>query len=192
MRFLSRIVPVVLGLPILLSGCVPPPAPQRDETALEEMLRSLEGADPAEARILAREAVRYSLKLRRRYRAGDLPRWHNLLVNAGIRKRGLCWHWADDLYRHLRSYSFRSLRILPVGANVGSYWREHNALGVFPVSGAPLPRRGILLDPWRGGGRLYFVPLDRDPDYSWRVRWERLSSPDSPGSSRRASRSLAR
>jgi hypothetical protein len=139
------------------------------------MLRALPGADPREARLLADRALRESLELRRRYRAVSPPLWHNVLVNTGIRKRGLCWHWADDLWLRLRKLRLRTLRILPVGANVGSYWREHNALAVLPASqpGYPL-KRGILLDPWRKSGELWFAPVGKDPRYRWRLRSDRL------------------
>ena len=169
---------------LLLNACTSltrptqPTSIAHETKKLDRLLRTLPGADPSETRRLAREAVSGSLELRQRYEVTSPPLWHNTLVNLGVKKRGLCWHWADDLYRRLKRLRLRTLKILPVGASIGSYWGEHNALAVLPARSTGFPLgKAVLLDPWRGGGRLFFIRVEADPEYRWSVRWERLGHP---------------
>ena len=164
---------------LFLSGCrnvpVSTPLPASPELLTAELRGLSDIVDPSEAEELAREAIHYSLILRRLYGVNSPPLLHNFLVNIGVKKRGLCYHWADDLLLHLRQYRFRTLRILPVGSHVGSYWSEHNALAVFPSVPKDFPlANAILLDPWRTGGRLYFIPVGKDPKHPWHLRCDRM------------------
>ena len=127
-----------------------------------------------EADTLAREALRFSRTLAERYRVTTSPWVHNFLVNIHLKDRGLCYQWADDLLNDLTRLHSKTLRILPIGSNIGSYWTEHNALVVLPSHRVIPLAHGILLDPWRDSGKLFFVPVGKDSKYQWQVRWERL------------------
>jgi hypothetical protein len=130
--------------------------------------------DPTEAGKLAHEALIFSRDLAVRYRVSTSPWVHNFLVNVGIRDRGLCYQWADDLMEHLNAFHFKTLALYPVGAHIGEYWSEHNAIAVFsPRHVVPL-EYAILLDPWRHGGRLFFAPVAHDTKYHWQIRRDRI------------------
>jgi hypothetical protein len=120
---------VVLGL--FLSSCSSSPSPSGDDAArLAIAIGTLSPVvDPVEARQAAELMTRESLRLAEQYEAVQ-PAWlHNVLVNSGVRERGLCYHWVNDLLRVLNEESFRSLVFYRGGANVGTY-REHNTIVV--------------------------------------------------------------
>jgi hypothetical protein len=127
-----------------------------------------------EASLLAREAVTYSQALASKYRVTTPPLFHNFLVNIKLKDRGLCYQWSDDLYHHLQKFHLKSIQLLPVGAYIGSYWREHNAIVILPL-GSHGTKEGILLDAWRHSGKLYFVPIHKDPEYQWKIRTDRYN-----------------
>jgi hypothetical protein len=131
--------------------------------------------DPVEAKRLAHESLRFSRELARRYGVVTSAWVHNFLVNVGIKDRGLCYQWADDLTAHLEGFRFKTLTLYPVGAHIGDYWREHNAIVVVPRHRTIPLSRAILLDPWRYGGRLFFALVEQDRRYRWRIRTERTN-----------------
>ncbi len=170
----ASLLGVLLGLAACQSpGRVTPPASGDsarggEETrilALTEALERLDRSVPREeAAALARAAVTTARQLAEDY-AAVKPAWfHNTLVNLGLRRRGLCYHWADDLAQHLAGLPQRRLIIRPIVARAGTR-REHNALVVHLVNRPP--ETGLVLDAWRYGGRLYWGPLKTDK-YPWR------------------------
>jgi hypothetical protein len=160
-----------------VAGCAPRlPHPSADkEQRLVRMLVAMDGSvDRAEARRLAHEAIAYSRTLAGRYHVTTSPWVHNFLVNVHLRDRGLCYQWADDLYTHLDALHLKTLTLSPVGANIGRYFTEHNALAVLPSRHALPLGKGILLDPWRHSGDLFFVHIGKDAAYRWQIRPERI------------------
>jgi hypothetical protein len=94
--------------------------------------------------------------------------FHNFLVNAGIRKRGLCYQWAQDLIGRLDALKLTTLE-LHWGVARPRTLREHNCV-VVTANGQPF-REGVLLDCWRHGGRLYYGKVGTD-HYPWKEdRW---------------------
>jgi len=87
------------------------------------------------------------------------PLFHNFLVNTGMRKRGLCFQWAEDLLAQLDALELTTLELHWGEARAGT-WREHNCI-VATAKGQPF-RTGIVLDGWRHSGRLYWNALARD------------------------------
>lgn len=175
----------------LLSACGSISLPYSLKHAKEEQLyrlliTTIDTIDHVEARKIAVQSISFSEKLARRYDVTTPPLVHNFLVNIGIKDRGLCYQWSDDLYLHLKKFGFKTIQIRPVGANIGSYWREHNALVILPLDGNM--NNGILLDPWRGSGDLYFIDIKSDPDYKWKIRKDRIITP--PTTMRYAKRPL--
>ena len=53
--------------------------------------------DPTEAHRAAALAFATTERLAVAYQINDPPLIHNAKVNAGLRPRGLCYHWAEDL-----------------------------------------------------------------------------------------------
>ena len=92
------------------------------------------------------------------------PAWlHNNLVNLGLRDRGLCYHWANDLFARLQTLDLQSLELQLAVANMDRR-REHNAI-VVTARGRPLSE-GIVLDAWRRSGRLWWGYATTDK-YHW-------------------------
>ena len=86
-----------------------------------------------------------------------------MLVNAGLRPRGLCYHWANDLGERLATVPIQTLEIHYVVARRATP-REHNAI-VITRRGAPFTE-GLVLDAWRRSGELTWVPVTSD-HYPW-------------------------
>ena len=105
-------------------------------------------------RRFAAEAVEGAADLRESYGV-NLTAWgHNFMVNTGMRPRGLCYHWAFDLYRHLDEHVPPGLQMSLVSAYVGNSFREHHAIGLHALGEEW--EEGILLDGWKHGGNLIF------------------------------------
>ena len=94
-----------------------------------QLTRMSPAVDKAEAARLANAAYDGALQLRQQYRAAGTPQFHNFLVNAGLRRRGLCHHWARDLGGRLSTLKLRTL-VLRWGIARASTLREHNAVVV--------------------------------------------------------------
>ncbi|WP_043841106.1 hypothetical protein [Roseivivax marinus] len=159
-----------------LSACGPsyengPPEPTSSEiAALEQAILSL-GADvdPEEAAATARTAYLYPLQLAESYQITDPPIIHNMKVNSGTRPRGLCYQWADDLEARLETLDTRGLELHRAIANADQALRIEHSTVIVTRAGAPWTS-GIILDPWRWGGRLFWSPVTEDPDYDWAAR----------------------
>ena len=117
-----------------------------------------------EAQRVAESAYATTAQLRRDYGViGGPPSFHNFLVNLGIRKRGLCFQWAEDLLVQLDALKLKTLELHWAEARAGS-WREHNCV-VVTAKGQRF-REGIILDCWRHSGHLFWSPLVTD-HYPW-------------------------
>lgn len=120
-------------------------------------------ASADESARLARTAIDRARELARSYRAVR-PAWlHNTFVNLGLRARGLCYQWADDLEQALAQLRLSTFEIHRVVARLGTY-REHNAL-VVTGHGRSF-REGLILDAWRRSGHLCWGPVSTD-HYPW-------------------------
>jgi len=120
--------------------------------------------DVAEARLLAHEAIAYPRVLANQYNLVGPPYWHNVLVNYGYRDNGLCWQWTRDMARHIQARNWKSFDFFHGNANRRRY-NEHSTL-VVSYKGQGV-REGIILDPWRHSGTLYWVKAAKDPKYYW-------------------------
>lgn len=175
-RYLTRASSKGLALFVLIwclscAGCAHrrQPAPSNDavskSSALAGALTQLSSTvSPEEAARLAEVAIQTSAELRADYDVQP-PAWlHNVFVNMGLRSRGLCFHWSEDLLARLNREHFRTLEIHRVVARKKT-WREHNALAV--VSRESKIGLGLILDAWRNCGQLYWAPASSDR-YPWR------------------------
>jgi hypothetical protein len=155
------------GLAALLAGCTTLPHPAAPAELTPPLLRLAATVDAEEADALATTACDYSWQLAQTYRVVRPARFHNLLVNCGLRERGLCYHWADDLGARLDALKLRTLELHRVVAHPGRLLREHNALVVTAV-GQPF-EQGVVLDAWRDSGRLFWCAVQADK-YPWTDR----------------------
>jgi len=139
--------------------------PPSSEQRLAVDLASL-ADDSDESTRLARAAIEYSHALAGEYRITRPPLFHNVLVNVGLKDRGLCWHWTEDLLSHLRELRFEQFDFYWGTAYRGKLFREHNSV-IVTAKGSPL-ESGLVLDAWRNSGDLYWVQVDRD-SYPWEL-----------------------
>ncbi len=149
---------------LLLAGCASLGHQENSPADPAERLRGLGSAvDPREATRTAETACSYSLELARQYRVVRPAIFHNVLVNVGLRQRGLCFQWSDDLSAKLETLRLRTLSIRRGVARLETR-REHSSV-VLTAPGQPF-EQGIVLDAWRRSGRLYWSGVKEDK-YPW-------------------------
>jgi len=165
----------LLSFVLLVVGC----SVKQDNMALEsgkltQLTANLSALSPSvdykEARLFAYEALWYPHVLAQRYGLVSPPTFHNLLINMGLRDRGLCYQWSEDMITHLKALHYQSFDLRWGVANKGEL-DEHNTV-VVVAKGEPF-ESGILIDPWRNSGELYWVRLKDDPEYHWVENRER-------------------
>lgn len=154
----------ILGLIACTSA---PPARSDDVVRLAAQIRALgPEVDPQEAQRAARIAYAYTAQLAQEYQITDPPLIHNAKVNQGLRPRGLCWHWAEDMERRLKQENFRTLTLHRAIANADNPFRIDHSTAIISRRGDSM-YDGVVLDPWRYGGVLFWSPLREDTRYDW-------------------------
>jgi hypothetical protein len=150
----------------------PLPASERQITALAASIRAMSPqVDPAEAIRAAQLSYQTAFQLAQAYQITDPPLIHNTKVNAGTRPRGLCYHWAEDMQARLQSEGFATLDIARAIANAQSLFLIEHSTAVITPKGAPMAD-GIVIDPWRKGGTLFWSSVRKDTRYPWLPRAE--------------------
>lgn len=158
-----RVATVALAIMLLLGPSRSHAAQAPVDTLARQLSALSPGVAPAEARRLAVAAHAASAELATRYRPVGPPQLHNFLVNAGVKPRGLCHHWARDLGNGLAQLKLRTL-VLRWGIARPGTLREHNAV-VVTARGQRF-HEGVVLDAWRRSGRLFFGAVATDK-YPW-------------------------
>lgn len=166
LRSFTYVLMVLWGL--LLAGCAtPPPSDGQEVQRLATEIRNLgPDVDPDEADRAARIAYSYTAQLAQEYQITDPPLIHNAKVNKGLRPRGLCWHWAEDIERRLKQENFRTLTLHRAIANADNPFRIDHSTAIISRKGESM-YDGVVLDPWRYGGVLFWSPLVEDTRYEW-------------------------
>jgi hypothetical protein len=164
---------IAFGLAACAGGTPEPGAPQQVRALAARIEALSPDVDPAEAQRAATVAYAETQRLALAYEITDPPLIHNAKVNAGLRPRGLCYHWAEDLEARLDAEGFRTLQIERAIANAESRIRIEHSTAVITPRGARM-EDGIVLDPWREGGRLFWSPVAEDSRYDWLPRNEAL------------------
>jgi hypothetical protein len=139
--------------------------PRSDLADAEALANRLAALSPRvnreEAKLLADCAHATVSKLRREYRMFGTPIFNNFLIYRGIRKRGYCYHWAEDLLLALDSLKLNSFDLHWAETYAGTY-RENNCI-VATAKGEPF-NRGIFLECWKHFGHLRWGPVAGDLD----------------------------
>lgn len=163
----------VLALAALAAcGAPPPPATQDEVSRLAVAIAALgPDVDREEARRAAEITYDYTHQLALEYEITDPPIIHNIKVNMGTKPRGLCWHWAHDIEERLEQERFATLDLHRAVANADNAFRLEHSTAIVSAKGAAYDE-GIVLDPWRKGGRLTWVLLREDDAYNWEPRNE--------------------
>jgi hypothetical protein len=165
-----------MGLAVLLAACapVPPEVSQNDIDLLAAEINNLgAGVSAEEAARAAQIAYTYPLQLAQEYNVTDSPIVHNIKVNNGWRERGICVHWAEDLEARLKTEGFETLVVHRAIAE-GNEFRIDHSTAIISARGEAFDE-GIVLDPWRFSGLLYWAPTTEDEKYFWEPRLTVLS-----------------
>jgi hypothetical protein len=160
-----------LLISFFIAGCTVTsvPVPQSRVVELSKQLQALDKSIPTkEAMLLSRDIFKQTSKLTKEFKLTSPPWFHNFLVNTGLREKGLCYHWSDGLYVYFLDKEYPSFEFHLLGANIGEYLYEHNTLVVVAKGAKVLD--GVLVDPWRDSGKLYFSNVKEDKKYKWSHR----------------------
>ena len=138
--------------------------------ALATQLASLSPkVDPKEANAVAERAYATASRLRSQYHMFGTPIFNNFLVYHGLRKRGYCYQWTEDLLLALDALKLKTLE-LHWGEAYADTYRENNCL-VITAKGQPF-ERGMILEAWRHFGHLRWNLLASDEDrYYENAKW---------------------
>lgn len=131
---------------------------------------------PADASLASNLLITAAIELADEYKMASPALYHNMLVNMGIRERGLCCHWAEDLHAKLRELNTHSLKFDWLVARLGSQLREHNTVVIYAADSTW--SKGIVFDPWRKAGVPHWAKVAGD-EYLWQPhplsgRWGKL------------------
>lgn len=139
----------------------------RDVTQLAQAIQELgPDVDKKEAHRAASIAYTYSLQLAQEYRITDAPIIHNAKVKNGLRDRGLCNHFVEDILKRMDQESFQTLRFQWAASLPKPFQIPHYTAVVSQRQDSVY--EGIVLDPWRNGGVLYWSPTGADETYDWK------------------------
>jgi hypothetical protein len=137
-----------------------------DERSIKDLAKALTAlardVDPAEAQALSATAHTKARSLKKEYRVALNPEFTVFLYNIGMRKRGWCGHWAQDIGAELKELKVKTL-VLHWGEAYPNTTSENNAL-VVTARNQPF-KDGIILDGWRRAGRLFWCPVIKDDEY---------------------------
>ncbi len=154
------------------AGGTPPPGTTQDIAALEQAILALgPEVDAEEAARAARIVYDHTHRLAIEYQITDPPLVHNTKVNMGLRPRGLCWHWAEDIETRLAQENFQTLDLHRAIANHDKPLRIEHSTTIVSRAGDGM-FDGIVVDPWRLGGVLFWAPTREDAEYDWTPRAE--------------------
>src|SRR5438132_10449779 len=142
--------------------------PKQDSAKAEELAKQLAALSPRvdrnEAKLLAECAYATVARLRQEYRMFGTPIFNNFLVYHGLKKRGYCYQWTEDLLLALDTLKLKTFELHWGEAHAGT-WMENNCV-VVTAKAQPFDR-GMILDCWRHFGHLRWnlVPSDEDRYY---------------------------
>jgi len=138
-----------------------------------EIVALSSGVDPQEAVRAAVISYAHTAELKAQYQITDPPLLHNYKVNRGIKPRGLCWHWAEDMEKRLKAENFQTLDLHRAIANHDNVRIDHST-AIISAKGDTL-FNGVVIDPWRKGGTLTWMKVEADERYNWRPQAEVLA-----------------
>jgi hypothetical protein len=160
-RLMIRRLFFIFALLLLVS-----PAKAGDERSIKDLAKALAAlgrdVDPAEAQALSATAHTTARQLKRDYRVVLNPEFTVFLVNIGMRKRGWCGHWSQDIGARLKELKLKTL-VLHWGVAFDKTSSENNCIVV--TARNQRFEDGIIIDGWRRAGRLFWCPVIKDNEY---------------------------
>ena len=164
--------PLFLSLFFVACTNTSPDISQNRVEELSKLLGSLDNSiPPTEAELLSREIFKETAKLTKKFQPVSEPHFNNFLITVGVKDKGLCYQWSDALYLHFSKKDYSHFEFHLLVSNKNEYFYEHNVLVVVAKDGEVL--EGIVIDPWRHSGELYFSKVSEDKKYEWRHREKR-------------------
>lgn len=161
-----RLLPAGLALGVMMAGgaCQSIRPARATDAVVAETGARLVGLHPgpvrpavlAEARRLAAVAEQSTRNFAAEYRVGGPSWWHNCLVNIGLKQRGLCWHYMEDLFAKLAAEHPVNFDLHCGVRDDENLFLEHNCV-VITAAGKEFAS-GLVLDPWRKPGQLVIHP----------------------------------
>ena len=168
---------------------VPPKDSAKAEELANQLAKLSRRVDPNEAKLLAECAYATVARLSLEYRMFGTPIFNNFLVYHGLRKRGYCYQWTEDLLLALDQLKLKTLELHWGEAYAGTY-RENNCL-VVTARGQPFDR-GMILEAWRHFGHLRWNLILSDEDrYFENPKWAERVRARAASKSTRADRHVA-
>lgn len=154
---------------ILLSACsVKQESVNADYTQVDVLAQDIlslnKKVSRKEAYHFAKEALTHPKVLAKSYDLVAPANYHNMLINLGYRTRGLCFHWSEDMMSHLKKQNYTTLD-LRWGVSGKRGPDEHNSV-IVVAKGEPF-KTGIVIDPWRNSGNLYWSKIEDDEKFKW-------------------------
>jgi len=147
-------------------------APRKGMQELAALLQTLDSRiSSSEAHALSQEIFLETRKLTQKFKPVSEPHVNNFLINTGLKKKGLCYEWSDALYLHFKQAQYPDFEFHLLVANKGEYFFEHNVMTVAAKGGSVMA--GVIIDPWRKPGEIYFAKVKEDSQYRWKHRAER-------------------
>jgi len=139
----------------------------RIDTLRQDLTRVCPKADPEEVAAVAAAAIRFGERVRVEYGLFRPVEINNILIQMGLKRRGLCFELADDLFCRLRAMELKTLDLHEGQAAVGNVTEEHNCV-VVTDKGAAF-ESGMVLDAWRYAGKLRWLAVTED-SHDWKER----------------------
>ncbi len=167
-----KIIIAVLATCMALAGCAMAPNTGPDDVdQLAQAIQQLDPkVDPAEARRAAEISYAYSSQLKQEWNVTDSAIVHNAKVINGFREKGLCNDWAQAMTTRLKQENFRTLDLHWATSPPTAFRIIHHS-ALISAKGDSM-YEGIILDPWRNSGVLYWDQVREDTKYNWRPRLE--------------------
>lgn len=151
-------------LAFFLSACGNQPAINPDSLAIQ--LQTLDKRlDTKQAQSISINVLAVSKEIKEEFDPLPFPWFNNLLVNVGLKEKGLCWEYRDALLLKLKP-KVAPLTLLPVVANINKL-NEHNAVVI--ASKDTKFQDTLLVDLWRKSGELYIIKVSDDRKYKWSI-----------------------
>lgn len=158
---------------LALAACTTsqPTVSRNDIDALAQSIQALgSDIDPAEAQRAATIAYSYSQQLARDWNVTDPAIIHNAKVINGFREKGLCNDWAEAMTKRLRQENFQTLDLNWATSPPTPFRIIHHSASISAKGDTMYD--GIILDPWRNSGALFWAPVREDTRYNWKPRQE--------------------
>ncbi len=163
----------ILSLLIVFNGCAikyKNVQSSYHDDSVQKLSREIASLSPTidkkEALDIALFSTSYTKRLANSYHLVGFPKFQNFLINIGIKKKGYCYNYANDLASALLHRGYKTVSIYRAAHKRFTYF-EHNCVVITPKERNDI---GVILDGWRHAGTLYFDYMKSDrKHYNWKI-----------------------